>query len=66
MNAPVRLAALAQRGDVIGWAGRWHTVEHVRTVRLATGGLAIVLTWKDGGSARMTAGEMLLLGDRPT
>ncbi|MEU6114893.1 hypothetical protein ABZ840_10240 [Streptomyces sp. NPDC047117] len=65
MTAAVRMAVVVRRGDVIGYAGRWRTVEHVHTVQTASGGLSIVFTWQDGGSARVVAGEMLLLGRRP-
>ncbi|WP_371576812.1 hypothetical protein [Streptomyces sp. NBC_01314] len=60
----MKRAALVTPGDVIGYEGEWRTVEEATTARGPMGGLAVVVTWKEGGTARFPAGDELLLGER--
>jgi hypothetical protein len=46
---------------VIGYEGVWRTVKEARTDRGPMGGLAVVVTWEEGGTARFPAGDELLL-----
>ncbi|MFE2041071.1 hypothetical protein ACFXAZ_09085 [Streptomyces sp. NPDC059477] len=61
MNHPTKRAALLTRGDVIGYAGEWRTVKAASTDRGPMGGLAVVVVWEEGGSARFPAGDELLV-----
>ncbi|MFE4669360.1 hypothetical protein ACFRI7_31515 [Streptomyces sp. NPDC056716] len=60
-NHPTKRAALLARGDVIGYAGEWHTVKATSTDRGPMGGLAVVVVWEEGGTARFPAGDELLV-----
>jgi hypothetical protein len=66
MSLPTKRAALVASGDVIGYEGEWRTVKAVTTDRGPMGGLAVVVTWEEGGTARFPAGDELLLGESPT
>ncbi|MEV1065554.1 hypothetical protein [Streptomyces sp. NPDC050263] len=48
---------------MIGYEGEWRTVKAARTDRGPMGGLAVVVTWEEGGMARFPAGDELLLGE---
>lgn len=63
LDVPTKRAALITSGDVIGYEGEWRTVKEVSTARGPMGGLAVVVTWEEGGSARFPAGDELLLGE---
>ncbi|GAB3006071.1 hypothetical protein GCM10023080_084650 [Streptomyces pseudoechinosporeus] len=56
-------AALITPGDVIGYEGEWRTVKEARTDMGPMGGLAVVVVWEEGGTARFPAGDELLLGE---
>ncbi|MFD7918271.1 hypothetical protein ACFV3R_03455 [Streptomyces sp. NPDC059740] len=62
MTPSTRRAVLVGEGDVIGYEGQWRTVATARTERGPMGGLAVVVTWEEGGTARFPAGDELLLG----
>lgn len=62
LNVPTKRAALITPGDVIGYEGVWRTVRTANTDRGPMGGLAIVVTWEEGGTARFPAGDELLYG----
>ncbi|MFI7293440.1 hypothetical protein [Streptomyces sp. NPDC050121] len=47
---------------MIGYEGVWRTVRTANTDRGPMGGLAIVVTWEEGGTARFPAGDELLYG----
>jgi hypothetical protein len=51
---------LVSEGDVIGYGGEWRTVEATSTALGPMGGLAVVVTWREGGTARFPAGDELL------
>jgi hypothetical protein len=59
LSLPTKLAVLVGPGDVIGYEQQWRTVRAARTTRGPMGGLAVVITWEDGGSARFPAGDEL-------
>ncbi|EFL32469.1 predicted protein [Streptomyces viridochromogenes DSM 40736] len=61
LDLPTRRAALIGEGDVIGYEGEWRTVKKATTSRGPLGGLAVVVSWREGGSARFPAGDELLL-----
>ncbi|MGW4273285.1 hypothetical protein ACWEGQ_13190 [Streptomyces seoulensis] len=61
LSHPTKRAILVGEGDVIGYEGEWRTVETTSTARGPMGGLAVVVTWKEGGIARFPAGDELLL-----
>ncbi len=63
LSVPTKRAALVTPGDVIGYEGEWRTVKEATTARGPMGGLAVVVTWEEGGSARFPAGDELLLGE---
>ncbi|MCP9211762.1 hypothetical protein [Streptomyces cucumeris] len=63
LSALTKRAALVTSGDVIGYEGEWRTVKETATARGPMGGLAVVVTWDEGGSARFPAGDELLLGE---
>ncbi|WP_326650377.1 hypothetical protein [Streptomyces sp. NBC_01750] len=63
MTTPTKLAAIIKPGDVIGYEGEWRVAKAVRPVLLPMGGLAVVVAWEQGGSARFPAGDELLLGE---
>ncbi|CAL9594306.1 hypothetical protein SUDANB21_05302 [Streptomyces sp. enrichment culture] len=63
LGVPTKRAALITSGDVIGYEGEWRTVKEASTARGPMGGLAVVVTWEEGGSARFPAGDELLLGE---
>ncbi|HZF90814.1 hypothetical protein [Streptomyces sp.] len=46
---------------MIGYEGEWRTVRATSTARGPMGGLAVVVTWKEGGTARFPAGDELLI-----
>ncbi|MER5973187.1 hypothetical protein ABT112_26240 [Streptomyces sp. NPDC002055] len=48
---------------MIGYEGHWRTVKKATTALGPMGGLAVVVTWEEGGSARFPAGDELLLGE---
>ncbi|MGI5136616.1 MULTISPECIES: hypothetical protein [unclassified Streptomyces] len=58
---PTKCAALVTSGDVIGYENQWRTVKETTTARGPMGGLAIVVTWEEGGQARFPAGDVLLV-----
>ncbi|MHB9864438.1 hypothetical protein [Streptomyces sp. YIM S03343] len=58
---PTKLAALVGPGDVIGYEEQWRTVKEATTALGPMGGLAVVITWAEGGTARFPAGDELLL-----
>ncbi|MFE7902853.1 hypothetical protein ACFU3E_36230 [Streptomyces sp. NPDC057424] len=45
---------------MIGYDGEWRTVKKATTSRGPMGGLAVVVVWKEGGSARFPAGDELM------
>ncbi|WP_260462756.1 hypothetical protein [Streptomyces sp. TRM72054] len=47
---------------MIGYGGMWRTVKKATTALGPMGGLAVVVTWEEGGTARFPAGDELLLG----
>ncbi|MEV5960057.1 hypothetical protein AB0M11_41055 [Streptomyces sp. NPDC051987] len=49
---------------MIGYEGQWRRVKTAKTDRGPTGGLAIVVTWEEGGAARFPSGDELLLGEQ--
>lgn len=49
---------------MIGYEGEWRTVKSATTARGPMGGLAVVVTWEEGGTARFPAGDELLLRER--
>jgi hypothetical protein len=61
LSHPTKCAVLVGTGDVIGYEGVWRTVKEARTDRGPMGGLAVVITWEEGGTARFPAGDELLL-----
>ncbi|MGI5426184.1 hypothetical protein [Streptomyces sp. CA-179760] len=61
MGLPTRCAALISEGDVIGYEGEWRTVKRATTALGPMGGLAVVVTWTEGGMARFPAGDELLV-----
>ena len=61
LSLTTKLAVLIRPGDVIGYEQQWRTVKVARTVLGPMGGLAVVVTWEDGGSARFPAGDELLV-----
>lgn len=61
LEVPTKRAALISSGDVIGYGGEWRTVKEAKAARGPLGGLAVVVTWEDGGTARFPAGDELLL-----
>ena len=61
LSLPTKLALLVGPGDVVGYERQWRTVKEARTVLGPMGGLAVVVTWEDGGSARFPAGDELLV-----
>jgi hypothetical protein len=63
LDVPTKRAALVTSGDVIGYEGRWRTVKEATTALGPMGGLAVVVTWEEGGTARFPAGDELLLGE---
>lgn len=63
LDVPTKRAALITPGDVIGYEGEWRTVKEASTARGPMGGLAVVVTWEEGGTARFPAGDELLLGE---
>lgn len=62
LSVPTKRAALITPGDVIGYEGEWRKVKTAKADRGPMGGLAIVVTWEEGGTARFPAGDELLLG----
>ncbi|KUL50584.1 hypothetical protein ADL28_25265 [Streptomyces violaceusniger] len=62
LSLPTKRAALISPGDVIGYDGEWRTVKEASTAQGPMGGLAVVVTWEEGGTARFPAGDELLLG----
>ncbi len=62
LSLPTKCAALIGPGDVIGYDGQWRTVKEASTAQGPMGGLAVVVTWEEGGAARFPAGDELLLG----
>ncbi|MBX9395001.1 hypothetical protein K4749_15665 [Streptomyces sp. TRM72054] len=62
LSHPTKCAALIGPGDVIGYGGMWRTVKKATTALGPMGGLAVVVTWEEGGTARFPAGDELLLG----
>ncbi|MEH0423541.1 hypothetical protein [Streptomyces sp. B21-083] len=48
---------------MIGYEGEWRTVKTATTARGPMGGLAVVVAWEEGGTARFPAGDELLLGE---
>ncbi|MFD8455229.1 MULTISPECIES: hypothetical protein [Streptomyces] len=46
---------------MIGYDGEWRTVKEASTAQGPMGGLAVVVTWEEGGTARFPAGDELLL-----
>lgn len=63
LSVPTKRAALIAPGDVIGYEGEWRTVKTAKADRGPMGGLAIVVTWEEGGTARFPAGDELLVGE---
>lgn len=63
LSTPTKRAVLVTPGDVIGYEGEWRTVKAAKTDRGPMGGLAVVVTWEEGGTARFPAGDELLLGE---
>jgi len=63
LDVPTKRAALIGPGDVIGYEGMWRTVKTATTARGPLGGVAVVVTWEEGGAARFPAGDELLLGE---
>lgn len=61
MRASIKLAALLNPGDRIGYAGQWRTIKATRADIGAMGGLFVVVTWEEGGTERFRAGDELLL-----
>lgn len=61
LDVPTKRAALITSGDVIGYEGEWRTVKAAKTDRGPLGGLAVVVTWEEGGTARFPAGDDLLV-----
>ncbi|MFF7470956.1 hypothetical protein [Streptomyces sp. NPDC008092] len=49
---------------MIGYEGQWRRVKTVKAARGPMGGLAIVFTWEEGGTARFPSGDELLLGEQ--
>ncbi|MGW1260069.1 hypothetical protein ACWD5Q_34100 [Streptomyces sp. NPDC002513] len=47
---------------MIGYEGAWRRVKTAKTDRGPMGGLAVVVTWEEGGTARFPAADELLLG----
>ncbi|MFF4550066.1 hypothetical protein [Streptomyces sp. NPDC001435] len=47
---------------MIGYEGQRRRVKTVRADRGPMGGLAVVVTWEEGGTARFPTGDELLLG----
>lgn len=66
LSVPTKRAALVTTGDVIGYEGEWRTVKEASTARGPMGGLALVVIWEEGGTARFPAGDELLLGAPPS
>ncbi|WP_053744938.1 hypothetical protein [Streptomyces sp. NRRL WC-3618] len=62
MTTPTKVAALLGPGDHIGYEGQWRTVRATRTDIGAMGGLFVVVTWEEGGTDRLRAGDELLVG----
>ncbi|MER8153670.1 hypothetical protein [Streptomyces sp. NPDC094472] len=46
---------------MIGYDGQWRTVKEASTTQGPMGGLAVVVTWEEGGTARFPAGDELIL-----
>ncbi|MEE4595801.1 hypothetical protein V2J94_28585 [Streptomyces sp. DSM 41524] len=46
---------------MIGYDGKWRTVKETSTAQGPMGGLAVVVTWEEGGTARFPAGDELLV-----
>ncbi|MGW5446626.1 hypothetical protein [Streptomyces asiaticus] len=46
---------------MIGYDGEWRTVKEASTAQGPMGGLAVVVTWEEGGTARFPAGDELLV-----
>lgn len=44
-----------------GYEGEWRAVKATSTARGPMGGLAVVVTWEEGGTARFPAGDELLI-----
>jgi hypothetical protein len=65
LSVPTKRAALVTSGDVIGYEGEWRTVKETTTARGPMGGLAVVVTWEEGGTARFPAGDDLLVRQPP-
>ncbi|WP_328771928.1 hypothetical protein [Streptomyces sp. NBC_00286] len=65
MSVPTKRAALITPGDVIGYEGKWRTVKEATTDMGPMGGLAVVVAWAEGGTARFPAGDELFLGEPP-
>ncbi|MBA6438823.1 hypothetical protein H3T12_31080 [Streptomyces sp. GMR22] len=61
LSLPTKCAALIGPGDVIGYDGKWRTVKETSTAQGPMGGLAVVVTWEEGGTARFPAGDELLV-----
>ncbi|KPI15167.1 hypothetical protein OK006_3040 [Actinobacteria bacterium OK006] len=64
LSVPTKRAALVVPGDVIGYEGQWRRVKTVKADRGPMGGLAVVVTWEEGGTARFPSGDELLLGEQ--
>lgn len=64
LGVPTKRAALVVPGDVIGYEGQWRRVKKVTAARGPMGGLAIVVTWEEDGTARFPSGDELLLGEQ--
>lgn len=64
LGVPTKRAALVVPGDVIGYEGQWRRVKTVKADRGPMGGLAVVVTWEEGGTARFPTGDELLLGEQ--
>ncbi|MFJ9584124.1 hypothetical protein [Streptomyces acidicola] len=63
MSIATKRAAVVCSGDVIGYEGAWHTVKEAKTDIGPMGGLAVVVTWEEGGTARFPAGDEVILGE---
>ncbi len=61
LSHPTKRAVLVGKGDVIGYEGEWRTVKAASTAQGPMGGLAIVVTWEEGGTTRFPAGDELLI-----
>ncbi|MEU8431476.1 hypothetical protein AB0F18_00940 [Streptomyces sp. NPDC029216] len=62
MSVPTKPATRLNRGDVIGYEGRWRRVRALKTDTGTTGEASVIVAWEEGGFDRFGADDELLLG----